>query len=129
MKRYAGLVGVLSAVSLAAAAADFDGSRMLICASQQARTCITGKDCASSTPGEIGAPVFVRIDFEHQVVVGPYRTTPIRVIDRGEKQLLLQGVELGLAWSIALDQESGEMTASLVDRYAGFVMFGACTPL
>ena len=129
MKRYAGLAMVLSVVCVAAAAADFDGSRMLICASQEARTCIAGRSCASSTPGEIGAPVFVRIDFEHQMVVGPYRTTPIRVMDKGEKQLLLQGVELGFAWSIALDQESGEMAASLVDRYAGFVMFGACTPM
>jgi hypothetical protein len=129
MKAYGCCAGLLCAVSVAAAAADFDGSRSLICASQEARTCIAGKNCASSTPREIGAPVFVRIDFEHQVVVGPYRTTPIRVMERGEKQLLLQGVELGLAWSIALDQESGEMAASLVDRYAGFVIFGACTPL
>ena len=128
MKGYGCLAGLLCAASVAAAA-DFDGSRSLICASQEARTCIAGKSCASSTPGEIGAPVFVRIDFERGVVVGPFRTTPIRVMESGEKQLLLQGVELGLAWSIALDQESGEMAASLVDRYAGFVLFGACTPM
>ncbi len=129
MKGYVRWAGLLCAVSVAAAAADFDGSRSLICASQEARTCVAGSNCASSTPGAIGAPVFVRIDFEHQVVVGPYRTSSIRVMERAEKQLLLQGVELGLAWSIALDQESGEMAASLVDRYAGFVIFGACTPL
>jgi hypothetical protein len=50
-------------------------------------------------------------------------------MEKGDRQLLLQGVELGLAWTIALDQESGEMSASIMDRNIGFVLFGACTPL
>ena len=129
MKRYAWLAGLLSAVPVAAAAVDFDGSRTLICAPLEARTCVSGQVCASSRPGEIGIPAFVRIDFDKQVIVGPYRTTPIRLMERGDRQLLLQGVELGMAWTIALDQESGEMSASIVDRKAGFVLFGACTPL
>lgn len=129
MKRFAWFAGLLSTVPVAAAAADFDGSRMLMCAPVEARTCVPGEVCVWSRPSEIGLPAFVRIDFDHQVIVGPYRTTPIRLMEKGDRQLLLQGVELGLAWTIALDQESGEMSASIMDRKAGFVLFGACTPL
>jgi hypothetical protein len=129
MKRSAWLAGLLSTVPVAAAAADFDGSRTLICAPLEARTCVPGEACAMSRPSEIGVPAFVRIDFDRQVIVGPYRTTPIMLMEKGDRQLLLQGVELGLAWTIALDQEAGEMSASIMDRKAGFVLFGACTPL
>jgi hypothetical protein len=32
-------------------------------------------------------------------------------------------------WMLALDQESGTMTASLVNREGVFILFGSCTPL
>jgi hypothetical protein len=35
--------------------------------------------------------------------------------------------ELGFGWTIALDQESGQMSGTLVDRDGVFVLFGACT--
>jgi hypothetical protein len=129
MRRYARLAGLLPVVPLVAAAGDFDGSRPLICAAQEAWSCVSGKACASATPQKIGAPVFVRVDFERRTMVGPYSTTPIRAMERGDRQLLLQGIELGMVWSMALDQESGQMSASLLDRERGFVLFGACTPL
>jgi hypothetical protein len=42
---------------------------------------------------------------------------------------LLQGTELGFAWTIALDQANGKMMVTLVDRDGAFVFFGSCTPL
>jgi hypothetical protein len=44
-----------------------------------------------------------------------------------ERQLLLQGTELGFAWSIALDKDTGEMSATLVNRDGAILLFGACT--
>jgi hypothetical protein len=41
--------------------------------------------------------------------------------------LLLQGTELGFAWSIALDKDTGQMSATLVNRDGAYVLFGACT--
>jgi hypothetical protein len=48
-------------------------------------------------------------------------------MEANEQQLLLQGTELGFAWSVALDKSTGEMSATLVNRDGAFVLFGACT--
>jgi hypothetical protein len=93
----------------AAAAGDFDGSKLLICAPVEAMDCVPGEGCSKERPEDVGAPNFLRIDFANKVIVGPKQTTPI---------LLL-----------VLDQESGMMTVTLVNREAAFVLFGPCTPL
>ena len=123
-------IGVLVTGLVAAASAqagDFDGSRLLICAPVQAFDCAPGEDCAKGLPEEIGAPAFMRIDVSNKAVIGPKRTSPILLIDKSENQLLLQGFELGYGWVIAIDQETGKMTATLANREGAFVLFGACT--
>jgi hypothetical protein len=123
----------LATLALAAAwtsnAADFDGSKMLICAPVEAMDCAPGAVCGRGVPGDIGAPAFIRIDFSKKVVIGPKRTTPIIAIEKNESQVLLQGNELGYGWSIAVDQEDGEMSATLTNHEGAYVLFGSCTPL
>jgi len=108
---------------------DFDGSKRLICAPVQAMDCAIGDDCVRALPEDVGAPAFMRIDFEKKTVSGPQRTSPVLFMEKTEMQLLLQGTELGYAWTIALDQANGKMMVTLVDREGAFVMFGSCTPL
>jgi len=43
--------------------------------------------------------------------------------------VLLMGTELGYGWSIALDQATGDMAATLVNRGGTYAFFGSCTPL
>ncbi|MBK9445393.1 MAG: hypothetical protein IPO00_04430 [Betaproteobacteria bacterium] len=50
-------------------------------------------------------------------------------MEKKDGQLLLQGRELGYGWTIAIEQKSGDMTLSLVNREGAFVLFGRCTPL
>ena len=116
-------------MSGAAAAGDFDGSKLLICAPVEAMDCGPGDGCSKERPEDVGAPNFLRIDFANKVIVGPKQTTPILLMDKSDDQLLLQGKELGYAWTLVLDQESGTMTVTLVNREAAFVLFGPCTPL
>lgn len=113
----------------AAAGADFDGSKPLLCATVEAADCVPGMPCHHGHPADLGAPTFMRIDFSGKVVVGPRRTSPIAAIEKSDAQLLLQGTELGFAWAIALDQASGRIVATAADRDGAFVMHGACTPL
>jgi hypothetical protein len=115
--------------SRTAAAGDFDGSKLLICAPVEAMDCGPGEGCSKERPEDIGAPNFLRIDVANKVIVGPKQTTPILVMDKSDDQILLQGKELGYAWTLVLDQESGTMTVTLVNREAAFVLFGPCTPL
>jgi hypothetical protein len=112
-----------------ALAADFDGSKPLICATHSAMECTPGLPCYHGAPADMGAPAFMRIDFAKKVVVGPERTTPIVAMEKSDEQLLLQGTELGFAWAIALDRASGRMVATAADRDGAFVLHGACTPL
>jgi len=119
----------LAAVASASHAADFDGSKQLICAPVEAMDCTSGEPCRRGLPAEIGAPKFLHIDFAKKVVLGTQRSSPIAAMETSATQLLLQGSELGYAWSIALDQESGQMTATLTDREGAFVLFGSCIPI
>lgn len=118
---------LLVAASLSQAA-DFDGSKPLICAPVEAMGCVAGLGCVTGTPDDIGAPNFMRIDFKKKAVVGPKRSSPILFMDKSENQVLLQGNELGFGWTLALDAQ-GKMTATLADGGGVFVMFGSCTPL
>jgi hypothetical protein len=110
-------------------AGDFDGSKLLICASVEAMDCAPGEACTKGRPHDIGAPSFLRIDFTQKMIIGPKRTTPIVFLDKSDEQILLQGTELGYAWTLALDQENGTMTMTMVNHEEVFVLFGSCTPL
>ena len=126
MKKWLTLAGALLAFG-AANAADFDGSKTLICANLEAADCGPGQTCSKGRPDELGAPAFMRIDFAKKTILGPRRTTPIVAMEKSAGQMLLQGTELGYAWSIALDTGSGKLAATLVDREGVMVLFGACT--
>jgi hypothetical protein len=111
-----------------ALAADFDGSKPLLCATIDAHFCDVGEVCYRTLPGVLGAPQFIRINFAKKLVAGPQRTTEIRFMESGEGQLLLEGTELGYAWGIALDTKTGAISTTLVSHENVFVLFGACTP-
>src|SRR5262245_44225983 len=130
MTRLLPLVAVLAElIAGTASAGDFDGSKLLICAPREAMDCARAEHCPKRSPEDSGAPSFLRIDFAHNAIIGPKRTTPILFMDKSDNQLLLQGTELGYGWTLALDRESGTMTATLVNREEVFVLFGSCTPL
>ena len=119
---------ILGLAAVPVLAGDFDGSKLLICAPVEASDCAHGEECRKGLPDDIGAPAFMRIDFANKAVIGPKRSSPILLMDKSETQLLLQGTELGYGWTIALDQATGKMTATLASREGVFVLFGACTP-
>jgi len=122
------LAMILAMGTSAAGAAEFDGSRPLICATIQALDCVAGDKCLDGEASDIGAPTFMRIDFDKNAVIGAQRTTPILLKTDQTEQMLLQGHELGFGWTIAVSKTTGEMSASLVDRDGAYVLFGSCTP-
>lgn len=126
---YFSMAAMLGMQGSAAIAGDFDGSRKLICAPVQVMECYPGEGCGAGLPEEVGAPAFMRVDFDKKTIVGPKRTSPIRSMEKDENQILMQGTELGMAWSMALDIESGRMVTSFSTRDGAYVLFGSCTPL
>lgn len=119
---------MLCVASATVGAADFDGSRPLICATVEATECLADLDCESGTPNEMGAPGFMRLDFAGKTVSGPKRTTKILDLEKSPGQITLRGSELGYAWTMVIDAE-GAMTATMAGRSTAFVLFGSCTTL
>jgi hypothetical protein len=105
----------------------FDGTKPLFCASIEANGCASGEPCEKDLPETMGAPQFMKIDFAKKEITGPRRSTPILHMEKSEEQILLQGIELGMGWVLALDRMTGKFSATLADHVSGFVIFGVCT--
>jgi len=118
----------LLCATTAALGADFDGSRRLICATVDAHACDPGETCLHGLPDDIGVPRFMRIDFAEKTIAGPKRTTQIRYLDTSADQILMQGTELGYAWTVVIDKTDGTLSMTLVDRDDTYAVFGYCTP-
>ena len=130
MSRFTLIAGAaLALASGAAGAADFDGSKKLICAPVDVHECVEGSRCRSFTPRTAGAPEFLRVDVGAKQISGPKRTTQIANVVKGDQQILLTGTELDWGWTLAIDSTDGAMTLTLADRDGAYVLFGSCTPL
>lgn len=122
------LAGLICSLGTAVIAGDFDGSKSLICAPVVAMDCVVDEGCTKGTPDELGAPAFMRIDFAKKLVIGPKQVTPILFMDKNEKQVLLQGNELGFGWTMVVTAE-GRMITSMIDHSGAYLTYGACTTL
>mgnify|MGYP000884284518 FL=1 len=128
MKRM--FLGILAAACcLTVQAEPINGSRRAICTTEELRDCIAGTECLSGLPAEYGAPASLRIDFAGKQVLGEKRKAKILGSEKKDGQILLQGREMGYGWTIAIAENSGDMTLSLVNREGAFVLFGRCAPL
>jgi len=129
MKIIAGLIllGLFVAVSPAFAGDVFDGTKPLLCASVEALDCDPGVPCERGIPEIMGAPQFLRVDFAKKEIAGPVRTTKIRSIEKDDDQIILQGYEVGLGWTFAIDRYTGNMRVTFAGGNSAFIVFGACT--
>ncbi len=132
----------LCAVAGIAAADDFDGSRPLLCAVATLSECVPGGVCEQVTSESINAPDFLSVDVRKKtltaVIPGQDERPPSMILSSTtiDEKLFLQGaddgvdgIRDGLAWSMAIDQNSGKMVLTASGDAVGFVVFGACTAL
>lgn len=130
--RCVGLVVVLLVVPLSASlAADFDGSQKLLCVPTDATECSGAGECSRVTVEEINIPKWITVDFKKKELSGTdsdgeAETTAIENVRTAEGQTILQGSENGRAWSVTIDQATGDMTAAIAGSGTGFVLFGVC---
>lgn len=123
----------------ASQAADFDGSKNLLCTTIDAAECLIGPSCVSVTPEEINLPQFIFVDFKGKQLSGrrpgasTEETTKVQNIQKVDGRTILQGAERGRGWSIVIEQNSGKMAGSIAafsedDMRMGVVLLGSCTP-
>jgi hypothetical protein len=126
-------------LSAAAAAADFDGSTPLTCASTEVFECDAGgAGCRAVSADSIAAPRFLKLDLRRGEITTSRNGTPEKMPtpQHAGGRLVMQGVigeerpdNAGLAWSLAIDETSGNMVLSASGEDAAFVIFGACTTI
>ncbi len=126
---------------LGAAAGDFDGSKPLLLSVIRVLECTPDGACQETTPGNVGLPQFLKIDFTNKTIspAAAGDDTPATTIERQEVvdgKLILQGAEDGyekmrdgLGWTMAISEESGQVVLTGSGEQVGFVIFGACLPL
>ena len=143
MKVFVKLVFVLVAgfFGATAIAADFDGSKTLLCSFAKITECDAGAECLSVTNESVDAPDFVKLDFKKKQVVASSAGVENAPDDMDNvinlaNYVVVQGVQGGaentanaLAWSATINHASGKLTLAGAGENAGFVVFGACTAI
>lgn len=131
MKNYLLLaVGILLIFAASAQAGEvLDTTKPLLCASIEALDCAPGEPCDRGIPEFMGAPQFLRIDFAKKEIIGPLKTAQIRSMEKNEDQIVLQGYELRMGWTLALDRLTGNMTITFAGWDTAYIIFGACTTI
>jgi hypothetical protein len=125
------LVTLLCILHYSPATAGFDGSAPLLCAVVEAFECSPEQDCNEGNLEAMNIPQFVRIDFKNQKIstpegTGEKREAEIKNFVQDNGMLLMQGVQNGRSWSIAVAEDTGKLTATSSGAMGGFVIFGAC---
>jgi hypothetical protein len=125
----------LAAVSLQAMSADYDGSKTLLCATQYVSQCDAGADCVNVFPESVNIPDFFVVNTQEKLIgaINSDRTTPVERVEHLDGKLILQGaddgvedVRDGLAWSMAISEDTGKMVLSAAGDGFAMVVFGAC---
>ena len=137
MKKLIQSLGALCLMAaLPATANDFDESVPILCAISNYNECSI-EGCESVTAASINAPTFFRLNAEKKtlqtITEGKGRVSRIDQIELIDGQLLAAGVEDGseravdgVAYSIAVTIETGNLVFSAVTDDLSFTAFGAC---
>ena len=122
-------------------AAPFDGSAPMLCSVSQVNECVADFGCDKVSRELSEFPDFLRINLGDKLITGLSggETTGTTMIERSENidgKLMMGGAEDGkvdqrdgVSWSIAIEENSGAMTATAATDGLAYAVFGACTPL
>jgi hypothetical protein len=47
-------------------------------------------------------------------------------MEKSDEQITMQGFELGMGWTFAIDRVTGKAVITFANREEGIVIFGAC---
>ena len=102
-----------------------------VCAPARAVECDSDLECAAPIP-LVAPTTFFHVNLDDRVItlLGPAErrgeTTIIDHTGRGDRHVLMGGVEAGRAWSMAISEEDGKYTLTINLGDAGWVVYGQC---
>jgi hypothetical protein len=119
---------LLALPAVARAAPIADGSAPLQCSIRAVMTCDQEGACVRGTAATVSLPTVVVVDVGQRLIGGAPtgRTVKIEVMGRDSGRMMLYGTDLGVSWSLAIKEDSGDMSAAVIDRSTAFLLFGGC---
>lgn len=123
------LAAVMCTATASALAADFDGTKPLLCSAIEANDCALGTTCQKGLAENVNVPQFIRLDFAKKTMSAGTRTSTIKHQSRDGGMLMMQGFENYRAWSVTINEVTGKMVGAIAGDQEGFLIFGACTTL
>lgn len=124
-----------SFASTAVAGGGMDGSKDIVCAVIDVVACTETGTCMDGTARSFDLPEFLIVDSGKKAIRAAYEaghkdvSSPVKNMQSSGDHLILQGVENGRGWDIAINAKTGRMSASGVGDSVSFLLFGACTAL
>jgi hypothetical protein len=118
-------------------AADFDGSRPILCSPITVIECTPSVDRTVSADS-IGLPQFIMIDAAKKKVWSAMdkekkQTSEIKRVERLGGRLILQGADEGIdkkreavSWTATIAEGTGKFILTAAGEQTAFVVFGAC---
>ncbi|UFS70662.1 hypothetical protein LPW11_00375 [Geomonas sp. RF6] len=99
------------------------------CALTRGIQCDPDEGCVDLSPQEMNLPRFVRIDSAAKTMTSldkqVPRKTKIASVERVSEMTVMHGTELR-GWTLALAEDSGDVTLSAAGDGEGFIVFGTC---
>ena len=120
-------------------AAEFDGSKPLLCTVINVTECIMGQGCKEVTAEEINLPRYLWIDVSKKTIQSKKKSNESRIskieqVKEVDSKLIVQGAEQGredvrdgFGWTIAIMEDTGQMVLTASGDLVGNVAFGVCT--
>jgi len=111
---------------------DVTDADQLLCAPMVVHECRADGDCVGGAPWEFDIGPFVRVDLKNKRVESTRtdidRSSSITNQVRDAAHIVVQGYELGRAYSFLISQESGFFSGSITLDDGVITIFGACKP-
>ncbi len=113
-------------------AAKYDGSVPLLCAPIEIIECEAAGDCLNSTAEDVNLPQFLKVDVKAKMLSAAEeggKKAEIKHLEHTNGRMIMHGGQEGRGWTLIISEETGKMSATISEDQAGFIIFGACTPI
>lgn len=130
----ASVMAVMPFASTAVFAGGLDGSSDIVCSVIEVTACVEDGACISGQARSFDLPEFIILDAKKKLIraadeSGHDAVSPVKNMEKSGDHLILQGVENGRGWDIAIDTKTGRMRGAGVGDAVSFLVFGTCTTL
>src|SRR5262245_66683562 len=99
----------------------------MTCAIRSVMHCGDG-GCVSGTAAAVNVPSVITVDVGQKLIGGVATGLTVKILSvrHDSGRLMLYGAGLGVAWNVAIKEDSGKMSVAVVDLVGGYLMFGSC---